>query len=176
MNTSSLSVLASIALAACSADPNATSPGPVLSAQQSSGSAQDAGFGPIHRIETDGRAPLVTLDPPPRRTIQSGGTGGSTGSTSKFIPTRDNTRWWEQRDAGVCGGAIPVYVKGECDCNANKVCGDGCATSASGEYTIALFCVCGGLTEDKRAASWDIPGFAAKYPKRLCKLPDGGTP
>lgn len=72
--------------------------------------------------------------------------------------------------------SIPVYGPGDCDCNAlhPSLCGDGC--SPTGE--VVAFCVCGGLKEEKRAATWEIPGFAARYPNNLCHapiVPDGGN-
>lgn len=132
-------VLAALALG-CSGSPgDVTSypdPPPVRTAQQASGSAQDADSG------------VPPSKPPP-----------AAPKPAPFVPTRNNTRWWENRDAGSCVSSIPVYGVGDCDCDKGQVCGDGCGISGN----VEVFCVCGGLREEKRAASWEIRGWDQRY-------------
>lgn len=193
MNTRIIPFLAAVALAGCSAEPGApattdSTPSPVASvaAQNPGSSAQDAGIPPpppkqlappvkpkppenlpLCADEPTAKRCISTEEPPPPAAIDPLPVAPIIGNSGT------NERWWENRDAGRNCGTIPVYGAGECDCNhIRAICGDGC--NAAGQ--LVTFCVCGGLIEPKRAATWEIPGFAAKYPRKLCYTPDGGKP
>jgi hypothetical protein len=149
-------------------------PPPVRTAHQADGTAQDPDGGALAATPA-AELPRCEDDPTARRCI---GSEPNVPVATLPEPTAKHEpgprRWWENRDAGACGGSIPVYLPGQCDCNTKQVCGDGCATTRTGEWTIALFCVCGGLKETKRDASWNIPGFEERYPSKLCGGADGG--
>jgi hypothetical protein len=161
-----LAILVALVCLRCSAATgDATSypdPPPVRTAQQASGSAQGA----------DAAAPEAPLprcadDPAAKRCIGTEEVAAAPPADVPHPGPIGPARFWENRDAGSCVSAIPVYGVGECDCDKpGPVCGDGCGPRGA----VQVFCVCGGLREEKRAATWEIPGWTDH-----CAPPDAGA-